>query len=160
MDLDELNQCSRKEFVDALGWIFEQSPWVADRAWFRRPFRTHAALHEAMCDEVSRASSEELMELLRAHPDLGARAGLRGASASEQAGAGLDRLTPEELERLLELNRRYREKFGFPFLYAVKGSRPREILQALEERLERTQEEELREALRQVYRIAWFRLEA
>ena len=61
MDLDELNGLSRPDFVDALGWIFEQSPWVADRAWFRRPFRTRAALHEAMVDEVSRALPPSLL---------------------------------------------------------------------------------------------------
>jgi len=160
MDLDELNDLSRPDFVDALGWIFEQSPWVADRAWFRQPFRTRAALHEAMVDEVSRALPEERLALLRAHPDLGARVEMSEASVGEQSGAGLDRLSTEERDRLLALTREYRDKFGFPFLYAVKGSTPREILRALEERLGNSAEEEYREALRQVYRIAWFRLEA
>lgn len=160
MTIDETNGLSRRDFVDALGWIFEDSPWVADRAWFRLPFRTRAALHEAMVDEVSRATPEERLALLRAHPDLGARVGMSDASAGEQSGAGLDRLSLEEREQLLRLNREYREKFGFPFLYAVKGSTPRDILRALEERLGNGQEDEYREALRQVYRIAWFRLEA
>ena len=160
MNLADVNDLSRSEFVDALGWIFEQSPWVADRAWFRRPFRTRAALHEAMVDEVSRASADEQSTLLRAHPDLGARMKMSEASQGEQSGVGLDRLAPEDREKLLRLNREYREKFGYPFLYAVKGSSPQEIMSALEERLQRTAEQEYAEALRQVYRIAWFRLEA
>jgi 2-oxo-4-hydroxy-4-carboxy-5-ureidoimidazoline decarboxylase len=160
MNVADINDLSRSEFVDALGWIFEQSPWVADRAWFRQPFRTRAALHEAMVDEVSRASPAEQLALLRAHPDLGTRLEMSEASQGEQSGAGLDRLTPVDRGKLLRLNREYREKFGYPFLYAVKGSSPEDILRTLEERLERSAEQEYAEALRQVYRIAWIRLEA
>src|SRR5258708_12525737 len=58
------------------------------------------------------------------------------------------------------LNRAYREKFGFPFLYAVKGSDKAAILEALERRLNSSREIEFPEALRQVYRIARFRLES
>ena len=81
------------------------------------------------------------------------------ASSAEQAGAGLDHLTPPECERLLQLNTEYRDKFGFPFLFAVKGSTKHDILRALEQRLEDDSEQEYREALRQVYRIARFRIE-
>ena len=113
-----------------------------------------------MTGEVERATREEQLALLRVHPDLGARARMSEASAGEQAGAGLDQLNPEEYQRLQELNAAYRERFGFPFLYAVKGSTKYDILRALELRLPRRAEEEFREALNQVYRIAWFRLEA
>jgi len=95
---------------------------------------------------------------LCAHPDLGTRARISAASTGEQAGAGLDRLTPEEFERLHEMNSAYHHKFGFPFLFAVRGSTKYDILQALEQRLEVPPEQEFREALRQVYRIAGFRL--
>ena len=99
------------------------------------------------------------MALLRAHPDLGARAKMSAASVGEQAGAGLDALEPAESERLYQLNAAYREKFGFPFLYAVKGSTQRDVFEALAQRFGNAPEDEFREALRQVYRIAWFRLE-
>jgi 2-oxo-4-hydroxy-4-carboxy-5-ureidoimidazoline decarboxylase len=85
---------------------------------------------------------------------------MSNASAREQAGAGLDSLTPEELTRLQRFNAAYREKFGFPFLYAVKGSTKHDILKALEARISAGHEEELAEALRQIVRIARFRLEA
>jgi 2-oxo-4-hydroxy-4-carboxy-5-ureidoimidazoline decarboxylase len=160
MTISELNALSCEQFVAAVGWIFEHSPWVAERAWPQRPFRDLKQLHDAMTGEVERASRDVQLALLRAHPDLGARARMSEASAGEQAGAGLDQLVPEEYQRLHELNTAYRQKFGFPFLYAVKGSTKYDILRALEQRLPRSTEEEFREALDQVYRIAWFRLEA
>jgi 2-oxo-4-hydroxy-4-carboxy-5-ureidoimidazoline decarboxylase len=158
MTLAELNGMDHAAFIDALGWIFEHSPWVADRAWTNRPFASRAALHEAMVREVEAATPEDQTALLRAHPDLGTRARISEASTGEQAGAGLDRLTPDEFERLNRLNAAYRDKFGFPFLYAVKGSTKYDILQALERRLDNPPEQEYQEALRQVYRIAEFRL--
>ena len=158
MTLAELNTMDRQAFREALGWIFEQSPWVADRAWRRRPFRDRAALHAAMVREVENATDAERLALLRAHPDLGTRARISHASAGEQAGAGLDLLTPAEFDRLHRLNAAYRERFGFPFLYAVKGSTKYDILQALERRLGDTPDREHREALAQVHRIAEFRL--
>jgi 2-oxo-4-hydroxy-4-carboxy-5-ureidoimidazoline decarboxylase len=125
----------------------------------KKPFASLEDLHRAMTAEVSAASPEEQLSLLRSHPDLGARAALSTASATEQAGAGLGQLTPEEFERLRHLNSAYRDKFGFPFLYAVKGSTKHDILKALEARLPASPEREVTEALTQVARIARFRLE-
>jgi 2-oxo-4-hydroxy-4-carboxy-5-ureidoimidazoline decarboxylase len=158
MTVAELNTLDREDFVAAIGWVFEHSPWVAERAWAARPFATLEALHRAMIAQVEAASPEEQLALLRAHPDLGARARISAASTEEQAGAGLDRLTPEEFDSLQRLNAAYRDKFGFPFLFAVKGSTKHDILRALERRLESAPEAEFPEALRQVHRIAEFRL--
>lgn len=159
MRIEDINAMERGEFLDALGWVFEGSPWVALRAWEMRPFGSLEAMHAAMQREVERATRVEQLALLRAHPDLGARAKMSEASIGEQAGAGLDRLTPEEYQRLGRLNAAYREKFGFPFLFAVKGSAKHDILDALERRLDAAPENEFRVALEQVYRIARFRLE-
>ena len=166
MTVRELNDRDREGFVRAIGWVFEDSPWVAERAWDKRPFASVDALHEALVDTVAAATFDEQLALLRAHPDLGsaplASAGgrpLSAASTSEQAGAGLGSLTKEELDRLRALNGTYRGKFGFPFLYAVKGSTKSDVLNALERRLTSTRDAEMQEALRQVYRIARFRLE-
>ena len=158
MTLADLNVCDRAAFVNAVGWIFEHSPWVAERAMAHRPFANLEALHGAMVREVEAADPAAQLALLRAHPDLGTRARISDASSVEQSGAGLDRLTAEEFLRLQRLNAAYREKFGFPFLYAVKGSTKYDILMALERRLQEAPEQEYREALRQVYRIAEFRL--
>jgi 2-oxo-4-hydroxy-4-carboxy-5-ureidoimidazoline decarboxylase len=159
MTLDELNACERDGFVAALGAIFEDSPWAAERTWRHRPFASVEALHRAMIVEVSASSRDQQLALLRAHPDLGTRARMTHASAGEQAGAGLDRLTPEEFDRLQQLNAAYREKFGFPFLFAVKGSTKHHVLAALAARLPAAPDDEFEEALRQVFRIAWFRLQ-
>jgi OHCU decarboxylase len=160
LSIEQLNRLTQADFTESVGWVFENSPWVAERAWRHRPFESFVQLSERMNGEVEAASMEERLTLLRAHPDLGTRAKISPGSASEQAGAGLDRLTSDEYTRLVQLNTAYREKFGFPFLYAVKGSDKFAILEALERRLDSNREDEFREALRQVYRIARFRLES
>lgn len=170
MTLADLNAKDCRAFTEALGWTFEGSPWVAAAAWEKRPFGSLDALHEAMISAVAAAPPERQLALLRAHPELGAvgvKPGATGvddphmsrASQQEQTGAGLDGLAQEESDRLLTLNAAYREKFGFPFLYAVKGSTKHDILIALERRMHSTRDAEQQEAMRQVYRIARFRLE-
>jgi 2-oxo-4-hydroxy-4-carboxy-5-ureidoimidazoline decarboxylase len=160
MNIDEINHLSKTEFVEKLGWIFEGSPWVAERAWAHGPFASLDALHAAMVAEVEHASTDEQLALLRAHPDLGARAKMSGASVAEQTGAGLDHLTSEEYDELTRLNTGYRDEFGFPFLIAVKGCTKDDILRSLRKRVAGSREEEFRTALEQVFRIARFRLEA
>jgi OHCU decarboxylase len=155
----QLNALSLNDFVEKAGWVFEHSPWVARRAWKHRPFQSLDDLHNRMVNEVSCASVTEKLALLRAHPDLGTRAKVSESSAKEQAGAGLDQLSPVEFARLHQANEAYKAKFGFPFLYAVKGSTKFRIIQALDARVQSTPEEEFQEALRQVYKIARFRLE-
>jgi 2-oxo-4-hydroxy-4-carboxy-5-ureidoimidazoline decarboxylase len=158
--IKQINGFTQGEFTEAVGWVFEHSPWVAERAWHQRPFVSCAHLSEKMNGEVAAASPEEQLALLRAHPDLGTRAKISPSSTSEQAGAGLDRLKAGEYKRLLHLNSAYQEKFGFPFLYAVKGSDKFAILEALERRLNSNREAEFQEALGQLYRIVRFRLES
>lgn len=159
MTLHDLNAMDRDGFVASVGWVFEHSPWVAERAYAAKPFASVLALHDAMTFEMHKATRDEQMALLRAHPDLGARARMSDLSTAEQAGAGLDRLTPLQFDTLQRLNGEYRERFGFPFLFAVKGSTVAEILAALETRRQAGQDEEFDEALRQVARIARFRLD-
>ena len=158
MTLKELNYMEQQQFVEALGWIFEQSPWVAERTWKSRPFQSVEALHTAMVRTVDLASAAEQLALLCAHPDLGAKAKMSEASIGEQAGAGLNQLSATEFETLHRLNSAYKNKFDFPFIYAVKGATKQEILQALEKRLSNDKNSEWSTALRQIVRIAWFRL--
>ncbi|HWB30626.1 MAG TPA: 2-oxo-4-hydroxy-4-carboxy-5-ureidoimidazoline decarboxylase [Vicinamibacterales bacterium] len=158
MTIDEINALDRLAFVDALGGVFEHSPWVAERAWDRRPFASASELHDVMVDEVAHASRAEQLDLLRAHPDLGTRARMSAASSGEQAGAGLDRLPPALYERLLRLNGTYRSRFGFPFILAVRGATTDEVLSAIARRVDASPEDERTEALAQVARIARNRL--
>ncbi|XEC95469.1 2-oxo-4-hydroxy-4-carboxy-5-ureidoimidazoline decarboxylase [Paenibacillus tarimensis] len=158
ISLDDLNGLDRQQFADRLGWIFEHSPWVAERAWAARPFLSVRHLHAAMVREVERASNGEKLALLRAHPDLAARIRMAGASVKEQQGAGLDRLEQEEFDAFASYNSLYKERFGIPFILAVRGYDKTTILEALKERTGSDKETEWGTALQQVARIAQFRL--
>lgn len=164
MTLAELNALNPARFAVALRGVFEHSPWIAAEASEWRPFASIDALHLALLDIVRNASPEAQLALLRAHPELASKAAIRGEltdeSNTEQAGAGLTRCSPAEFSRLHALNRAYDAKFGFPFILAVKGLGPAEIIARCEERLERSREAEFAEALEQVGRIVRFRLEA
>jgi 2-oxo-4-hydroxy-4-carboxy-5-ureidoimidazoline decarboxylase len=159
MTIGELNALDRLAFVGVAGGVFEHSPWVAERAWRRRPFSNVGELHDVMVEEVAHATRAEQLDLLRAHPDLGTRVRMSTASSAEQAGAGLDRLSPETYERLMRLNAAYRARFGFPFILAVKGATVDDVLSALARRVDAAAEDEWTEALAQVARIARGRLD-
>jgi 2-oxo-4-hydroxy-4-carboxy-5-ureidoimidazoline decarboxylase len=162
MTLAELNAMPAADFTARLGAIFEHSPWVAERAAARRPFGSVAELHAAMADVVRSASEDERLRLIRAHPELAGKAAVRGEltdeSTREQKGAGLDQCNVEEFERMQDLNRRYNEKFGFPFVIAVKGHDRHSILRAFAERLENAPAAEAAECIEQIIRIGGFRL--
>ena len=164
MTLAELDALDARGFIAALGGVFEHSPWVAERTYASRPFGSIDALHRAMVDTVERASEVEQLALLRAHPELAGKAAVAGKltaeSTTEQASAGLGACTPEEFAQVNELNRRYHERFGFPFILAVRGLDRRRILAEFARRVERERDVEFREGLAQVARIARLRLEA
>ena len=153
----------REAWTEALAGIFESSPWVARAAWEARPFATVADLHAAMVDAVRRAPAERKLALLLAHPELAqgsARAGrLTDVSAAEQASAGLDGLTGAEYARFERLNGAYRDRFGFPFIVAVRDHTKESILESCERRLGDGRQDEMETALAQVFRIARIRLD-
>jgi allantoate deiminase/N-carbamoyl-L-amino-acid hydrolase len=160
--LEELNALSPRDFVAALGSVFEHSPWVPERVAGSRPYRSGIALHEAMCGAVMQADESLQLALIRAHPELAGRAAIRGdltsASINEQKGAGLSACTPLEYERLQSLNAAYRGRFGFPFVLAVKGHTPETVIATVERRVAHGTDEERSIALQEICRIARFRL--
>lgn len=160
--LDALNSMPAAEFVARFGAVFEHSPWVAERAAARRPFASRAQVLEAMLAVVEAASLDEQMALIRAHPQLGARgrkkAELTEPSAREQRRAGLEACSEEESAELLRLNAAYLEKFGFPFILAVREHDPRSILANFRSRLHNDADLERRIALTQIGLIAGYRL--
>ena len=164
MTLEELDQLDLATFRATLGGIFEHSPWVAEETWPLRPFASIDALHAALCKAVVDAGEEAQLALLRAHPQLAGKAALRGelteSSTQEQQGAGLDQCSAEEYARLHELNAQYEQRFGFPFILAVRGHTRASILANMAARVDNPRDEEFAEALHQVERIARFRLEA
>jgi 2-oxo-4-hydroxy-4-carboxy-5-ureidoimidazoline decarboxylase len=143
----------RAEFVARFGGVYEHSPWVAEACW-----PPPADLAAAMAAVVDAAPRERKLALIRAHPELASRTRMAEASVKEQAGVGLDQCTPEEFEGFQRLNAAYNARFGFPFIYAVKGATRAEILAAFEARLRNDPETEFATAIAQIHRIAGFRL--
>ena len=151
----------RDAFIARYGAIYEDSPWVAEAVWEAGDLGDIAAAMRAAVDTAPEAAR---MELARAHPDLAGRAALAGeltkASSAEQAGAGLDRCSPEELTEFHALNTAYKQKFGFPFIVAVTGLTRHDILEQFRRRLENDATTELATAFEQIHKIARLRLEA
>ena len=164
LSLQRLNRLEPAEFIATLGGVFEHAPWVAEAVVAARPFASVSALHQAMVAVIVGAGLELQMELIRNHPELAGKAAIAGKltaeSTREQKGAGLDQCSPAEFARLTELNQAYGEKFGIPFIIAVKGLTRHDIIAALETRLHHSPESEIAESLNQIYRIGGFRLQA
>jgi 2-oxo-4-hydroxy-4-carboxy-5-ureidoimidazoline decarboxylase len=156
--LAQLNEMSQSEFIAALGAVFEETPAIAKIAWHARPFTSAIDLHQQMVNVVSYFSREKELALIQAHPDLGSKAKMAEASIKEQAGAGLNQLSPQEYEQFQQLNQAYTEKFGFPFIIAVKNYTKESILWAFQRRLENSAEQERQQALAEIMAIARFRL--
>ena len=156
--LEEVNSLGKREFVARLGGVFEHSPWIAERAWHKRPFRSLEELHRAMLDAV--ASGEDKLKLARAHPELACGEALTADSTSEQGRLGFNRLSRAELEQMNRLNRSYREKFGFPCIVALRLHATRDSVMAeMARRLQNSAEQELSTALEQIGHITRGRLE-
>ena len=156
----QLNQMSQADFKAALGEIWEATPEIAQQAWHKKPFANVEGLYLAMLAIVDNMSNEEQLTLIKAHPDLGSKAKMAEASVQEQAGVGLDRLSASEYQRFQSLNQAYKDKFGFPFIVAVKYHTKESILEVFETRLKNNQEEEKQQALVEISKIAKLRLEA
>jgi 2-oxo-4-hydroxy-4-carboxy-5-ureidoimidazoline decarboxylase len=161
--LDELNRCSCREFAAALGHLFEGSPWVAEEAFDRRPFREARHLHAELCAAMRRAPAARRRALIEAHPDLAGRLAAAGAlsseSAREQASAGLLGLSAGEAAEFERLNAAYRRRFGFPFIICARLNDRKAILSAMRSRAQNMPGEEEAAALAEIEKIAWLRLQ-
>ena len=144
---------AREDFIARFGLVYEASPWVADACW---PPPEDLAV--AMAAAVDAAPREKKLALIRAHPELASRMKMAEASVKEQAGVGLDQCSPDEFDAFQRLNAAYNARFGFPFIFAVKGATRADILAAFEARLANDPETEFETAIAQIHRIAGFRL--
>jgi OHCU decarboxylase len=160
--LQEVNALDQDSFTTALGSLFEGPPWIVAQTWHARPFNSLKQLHEALCRVMYNAPVEQQIALIQAHPDLVGRAALAGtltpASTSEQASAGLDRLSPQEIATFNRLNQAYRERFAFPFVICARENKQESILAGFATRLHNTREQEIATALGEVAKICFFRL--
>lgn len=157
------NSVGRREFVALLGGVFEKSPWIAEAVFAYRPFQNVEELHRAMMRCVQEAPHSQQLVLIRAHPELAGREAVEGAltsnSTSEQDRLGFLALTCSKLEEISELNRRYRDKFGFPCIVALRQHETRaSVIAEMKRRTGNTAETEFANALQQIGYIARGRL--
>ncbi|OUR78624.1 OHCU decarboxylase [Alphaproteobacteria bacterium 46_93_T64] len=160
------SQMSRADFVDIFGGVYEHSKWVAETLWDQGLTKEHDKANElarCMAETVAASPDKMKLDLINAHPDLAGKAAVRGEltdeSTSEQANAGLNECTAEEFEKFQKYNAAYKDKFGFPFIKAVRNSNRHEILKGFEERVDNSAKEEFKTALLEIDKIAAFRLQ-
>lgn len=155
--LQQLNAFTTEQFIETFGGIFENSPHIAQKAAALRPFVSLEQAFNTMQEIVNTASHKEKTTLILEHPELGRRIAMSHSSIQEQAGAGLNTLTPTEFERMSTLNTQYMEKFKFPFIIAVAGLNKHDIMHAIERRLALDHETEFTTALQEIEKIAHIR---
>lgn len=161
--LSVLNTLDRHAFIQALEPLFEGPPWIAAELAERQPFASVRDVYEQACAIMYGATEEQKLALLRAHPDLVGRAALAGTlsrpSTEEQAAAGLNRLSSDEIAAFTRNNTAYRERFGFPFILCARENTKDTILAAFALRLPNTRDQEIEMALGEVAKIAALRLD-
>jgi len=161
--LAEANQLALPAYLERLGGVFEHSPWVAERTWGKRPFDSIQSLHAAMMQVVIQASRAEQLALVRAHPELAGREATGGTltadSSGEQGRLGFTGLSRKVLLEMAELNRRYRDKFGFPCIVALRLHATKDgVIEEMRRRLGNNADTELNNALEQIGHITRGRL--
>jgi len=160
--INELNGLGQSEFVRVIGPVFERSPWIAEHTFAQRPFAGLESLHRTLCETVKNSGGEKQLALIRAHPDLVGKLALAGKltteSTNEQASAGLDKLSPEEISLFEKQNAAYKNKFGFPFIICARLNKKEAILRGFESRLKNSREQEIQAAVTEIFKIAELRL--
>ncbi|WP_413378863.1 2-oxo-4-hydroxy-4-carboxy-5-ureidoimidazoline decarboxylase [Alkalihalobacillus sp. 1P02AB] len=157
--LEEVNQMSNEDFIQKIGHVFEDSPWVAEKTYGFAELNGVDQLKELFTSTVFQASEQEQLFLLRAHPDLGAKLEMTDHSVKEQQSVGLNVLSKEEYEFFFSLNQRYMKRFGFPFIIAVKEHTKESIKEQMLKRVEHSYDKEKEKALKEVCKIAGYRLD-
>ncbi|MDQ3692722.1 MAG: 2-oxo-4-hydroxy-4-carboxy-5-ureidoimidazoline decarboxylase [Chloroflexota bacterium] len=164
MAIAEVNDLDRESFISRFGRVYEDSPWIAAAAWPERPFASRDDLERTLAGVVGAATADQQLALIRSHPDLVGRAALSGslgpASTAEQTAAGLDRdvLTGPEIAAFADLNQRYWQRFDFPFVICARENQKAAILAGFQRRLGHARDHELATALREIAKIAHYRL--
>ena len=160
--LNKINKLSETEFGEVFGNIFENASWIAKELYKKKPFDNFQDLSETMLNIFNNANNENKLKILNSHPDLADKTKigtLTLESNQEQGSVGLDRCSEEEFIEFKNLNNRYKKKFGFPFIIAVKGNNKLEILNKFRKRILNSLYLEFNEAIIQVLKIANLRLQ-
>jgi 2-oxo-4-hydroxy-4-carboxy-5-ureidoimidazoline decarboxylase len=159
---NKIDKLSKTEFIQVFGNIFENASWIAEKLYGQKPFKNFKDLSKKMIFIFEDSGNQTKLQILNAHPDLADRAkigSLTPDSNKEQSDAKLDQCTKEEFNNFKNLNLKYKNKFGFPFIIAVKGKNKNEILANFKKRVVLDEQIELDEAINQVKQIATLRLD-
>ena len=156
--IDTFNKLNKSEFLSTFGNVFEKTEWIAEKCYDSKPYNNVQELVNKMMEIFENSIKEKHLEILNSHPDLAVKKKLTKESENEQANANLNQCTNEEFEEFNKLNEKYKKKFGFPFIIAVKGKNKNEILNIFRQRITNNINLEFEEAKKQVKKIATFRL--
>ena len=158
--IDTFNKLNKSEFLSTFGNVFEKTEWIAEKCYDSKPYNNVQELVNKMMEVFENSIKEKHLKILNSHPDLAVKKKLTKESESEQANANLNQCTNKEFEEFNKLNEKYKKKFGFPFIIAVKGKNKNEILNIFRQRITNNINLEFEEAKKQVKKIATFRLSA
>ena len=156
--IDSINQLNKSEFLSIFGNVFEKTEWIAEKVFKLKPFKDFNDLSSKLLNLYENCNKEDILLILNSHPELVVEKKLTNDSTLEQTGANLNECTLEEFEEFKKLNLEYKNKFGFPFIIAVKGKNKIEILNNFKKRILNDEKNEFKEAKNQVKRISTFRL--
>ena len=156
--LDKVNNLSKSDFISVFGNVFEKTKWIAKCAYDSKPYNNFEELFAKMIEIFENSNNKNHLKILRAHPDLTVKEKLTKDSQNEQANASLNECSDKEFKEFKKLNKKYKKKFGFPFIIAVKGKNKNEILNKFKKRILNNIDSEFKEAKKQVKKIATFRL--
>ena len=156
--IDTFNKLNKSEFLSTFGNVFEKTEWIAEKCYDSKPYNNVQELVNKMMEIFENSIKEKHLKILNSHPDLAVKKKLTKESENEQANANLNQCTNEEFEEFNKLNEKYKKKFGFPFIIAVKGKNKNEILNIFRQRITNNINLEFEEAKKQVKKIATFRL--
>jgi 2-oxo-4-hydroxy-4-carboxy-5-ureidoimidazoline decarboxylase len=158
---NKINKLSETEFTEVFGNIFENSSWITKKLYVQKPFANFKDLSKKMISIFEDTDNQSKLKILQSHPDLADKAKigtLTPDSNKEQSIARLDQCTEEEFNEFKNLNYKYKSKFGFPFILAVKEKNRSEILVNFKKRILSDKKIEFDEAIKQVKQIASLRL--
>ena len=156
--VDKVNNLRKSDFISIFGNVFEKTQWIAEKAYDSKPYKNFEELFSKMMEIFENSKKERHLEILNAHPDLAVEKKLTEDSKNEQKNASLNQCTDEEFVEFRKLNEKYKKKFGFPFIIAVKGKNKEKILNSFRQRITNNINLEFEEAKKQVKKIANFRL--
>ena len=158
ISIDKINQLTKNDFISIFGNIFEKTKWIADSAYNLKPYKSSSELSAMIMKIYENTTKENYLKIFNAHPELAVENRLTDDSKNEQNNSNLNQCTDEEFNEFKILNNKYKKKFGFPFIIAVKGKNKSEILDNFRKRTNNKINLEFKEAKEQVKKIASYRL--